>query len=413
MKIEWNKKYTTVAVYTLIVLAAGVVIYQILNNFTYVRGALGVFGKIMLPFVYGFAIAYILNPVLKWFEGKAFPWLGRGKLSRRACRYLGVACTIVVGLLVIGFFVGIVIPQLAVSIANVLSNITEYAAIIQDVVVSFTSRFKNSEVFLPIVQSLIDYVEDIVRAFMDMLSKSLGGIINTTISTTIQITSTIINFFVGFIIAIYIWISKETFFAQLRKLMHAFLSENAIERLTALSDTANRVFSRFIIGKIIDSLIIGVICYLGMRILRIPFALLISVIVCVTNVIPYFGPFIGAIPSILLLLFTNPIKGLWFTVFIILLQQVDGNIIGPKILGESTGLSAFWVIFAVTIFGGLFGFVGMIIGVPLFAVIYAIVKEGSEARLRRKNLATETAAYATSENPLLPTNASKGKRGEK
>lgn len=410
MKIEWNKKYTTIAVYTLIVLVIGVLLYQVLNNLSYFREILQVFLNLLVPFVYGFSFAYIFNPILNWFEKKVFPWISRRKMSRKACRYAGVCCTLIVSLLIIGFLIGLIIPQLALSVANIISQITVYAANVRDIIVSFISNFKNSDTFLPLIENMMSYIEELIRAFMGMLSDSFGGIINTTISTTISITSTIVNVFIGFVIAVYVWISKETFFAQLKKLLYAFLPNGAVERMLGLVNTANHVFSGFIIGKIIDSLIIGVICYIGMIILDMPFALLISVIVCVTNVIPYFGPFIGAIPSILLLLFVDPVKSLWFTVFIIVLQQVDGNIIGPKILGESTGLSAFWVIFAVTVFGGLMGFVGMIIGVPLFAVIYAIIKEASENRLRKKEMATETYAYASANNPLLPVDVKKMRR---
>lgn len=410
MKIEWNKRYTTIAAYTLIVLVIGVLLYQVLNNFSYFKNILQVVFKLLLPFVYGFSFAYIFNPILNWFEKKLFPWISRKKMSRKACRYVGVLCTVIVSLLLIGFLIGMIIPQLAVSVANIISQITVYAANVRDIIVGFISKFQNSDTFLPIVENMMSYIEELVRGFMGMLSDSFGGIINATISTTITITSTIVNVFIGFVIAVYVWISKETFFAQLKKMLYAFLPNSAVERLLGLANTANFVFSGFIIGKIIDSLIIGVICYIGMTILRMPFALLISVLVCVTNVIPYFGPFIGAIPSILLLLFVDPVKSLWFTVFIIVLQQIDGNIIGPKILGESTGLSAFWVIFAVTVFGGLMGFVGMIIGVPLFAVIYAIIKEASENRLRKKEMATETYAYASESNPLLPVDIKKMNR---
>lgn len=405
MKIEWNKKYTTIAVYTLLVIIAGVLVFQILNNFSYFKNAIALIWKLLLPFVYGFSFAYIFNPVLSMFEKRFFPWLSRGRMGRKANRYLSVTCTMIVALLVISLFVGLIVPQLVISIGNVITQITDYAAEIPD----YLTKFTNSDAIVPVIKDIMGYMQDYMRQVMEMLSASFSGIINTTISTTISITSTIINIFVGFIIAIYVWIAKETFFAQIKKLMYAFLPSGFVVRLSGLAKTANQVFSGFIIGKIIDSLIIGVLCYIGMLILNIPFALLISVIVGVTNIIPYFGPFIGAIPSTLLLLLVDPVKGLWFAIFILVLQQVDGNIIGPKILGESTGLSAFWVIFAVTLFGGLFGFVGMLIGVPLFAVIYAIIKEASEKRLADKQMSVETHAYASEDNPLLP----KERRGKK
>ena len=244
-------------------------------------------------------------------------------------------------------------------------------------------------------------MQEWIQKLMGMLSQSLTGIINATINTTISITSTVVNVFVGIVISIYLWVSKETFFAQIKKFLYAFCPDRFVERMVRLVHSSNKIFSGFVIGKILDSLIIGILCYIGMRLIGIPYALLISVLVGVTNVIPYFGPFIGAIPSILLLLLIDPLEALWFAIFVTVLQQVDGNIIGPKILGDSTGLSAFWVIFAVTFFGGLFGFAGMLIGVPLFAVLYALVKEASENRLVKKDKPLATSSYASEENPLI------------
>ena len=240
-------------------------------------------------------------------------------------------------------------------------------------------------------------LENLFSQFFDILSKSLYGIINATIN----ITTAVINVFVGVMIAIYLWSSKEVFFAQSKKISYSFLSKTFVDKCIDLLHEADAVFGGFISGKIIDSAIIGVICYVGMLALNIPYPLLIGVIVGVTNVIPYFGPFIGAIPSILLLLFINPVKALVFAIFILILQQIDGNIIGPKILGDSTGLSAFWVIFAVTVFGGLFGFLGMLLGVPLFAILYTIIRRAVNARLTQKGLSTDTEAYASENNKII------------
>ena len=168
-----------------------------------------------------------------------------------------------------------------------------------------------------------------------------------------------------------------------------------------LTHDSNAIFCGFISGKILDSAIIGVLCFIGCSVLQMPYTVLVSFIVGVTNVIPYFGPFIGAIPSIFIIMIADPLKSLVFAVFVLILQQLDGNIIGPKILGDSTGLSAFWVIFAVTFFGGLFGFVGMLIGVPTFAVIYALVRNFAEFKLGKKGLKTQTPDFASQENPIF------------
>ena len=190
-----------------------------------------------------------------------------------------------------------------------------------------------------------------------------------------RFTSGLLDVVVGIIIAIYLLLSKEIFYAQVKKLLFAFFPRRVAQATLNLTHDSNTIFCGFISGKILDSAIIGLLCYIGCLIFKFPSALLVSVIIGVTNVIPFFGPFIGAIPATLLILIQNPIKALWFVLFVLVLQQLDGNIIGPKILGNTTGLSSFWVLFAILLFGGLWGFVGMIVGVPLFAVIYDVIKK--------------------------------------
>jgi len=173
-----------------------------------------------------------------------------------------------------------------------------------------------------------------------------------------------------------------------------------VKKLISITHTSNRIFTGFISGKILDSLIIGVLCFIGMSIFNLPMAMLVSVIVGVTNVIPYFGPFIGAIPGALIVFLVDPIKAFWFMLFILALQQFDGNILGPYILGDSIGLPAFWVIFAILVFGSIFGVLGMFIGVPTFAVIYSIIKMWIESRLEKKGMPLSLHEYASEEHPL-------------
>ena len=201
------------------------------------------------------------------------------------------------------------------------------------------------------------------------------------------------NFIIGIVISIYVLLGKETFIAQAKKLVYAVFPADRGNVIVATVRKANDIFGGFIIGKILDSVIIGILCFIGLSILQMPYTLLVSVIVGVTNVIPFFGPYIGAIPSAILIMLANPIQGLYFIIFILVLQQVDGNIIGPKILGDSTGLNSFWVVFAILVGGGLFGVAGMIFGVPLFATIYYITRKLTAWVLRKKGLPEETAAY--------------------
>ena len=201
------------------------------------------------------------------------------------------------------------------------------------------------------------------------------------------------NLIIGFVISIYLLASKELFAAQAKKIIYAFLSLERANRFISNARFANKTFGGFFVGKILDSIIIGVLCFAVTSIIGTPFCVLISVIIGVTNIIPFFGPFLGAIPSILLILFVDPLQAVYFVISVIILQQVDGNIIGPKILGSSTGLSSFWVIFSITLFGGIWGIFGMIVGVPIFAILFAFMKSLVESRLVSRNLSPETKNY--------------------
>lgn len=226
-----------------------------------------------------------------------------------------------------------------------------------------------------------DVVDSLVISFEDALN-SLYAVLRATLPVlmdfTVKFSAGVLNWVLGLIISVYMFMGKERFFAQAKKLLYALFEKDTVDEILRQTRDSHAIFSGFITGKILDSLIIGLICFACLSVFRMPYAMLISVIVGVTNVIPYFGPFIGAIPSVFIMLTVSPIKALFLALFILVLQQFDGNILGPKILGQSTGLSAFWVVFSIMLFGGLFGFVGMFIGVPTFAVIYSNIRAFAE-----------------------------------
>ncbi len=232
---------------------------------------------------------------------------------------------------------------------------------------------------------LLEFANSIIPKLGDLSIKVKDGAIDFVIALK--------DFIIGFIVAIYLLISKETFIAQTRKVMYAIFPKNVGKSILRVSARINSTLSGFLSGKLVDSFIIGTICFIVMRIFSWDFAVLISVIIGVTNIIPFFGPFFGAIPSALLLLMAAPKQVIPFVIFIIILQQVDGNIIGPKILGDSTGLSPFWVMFAIFVGGGLFGFAGMLLGVPIFAVVYELFREFVEYLLKKKKLSHRTSDY--------------------
>ena len=403
MKLDFNRKYTTIAVYAFLVIAAGLLFQNIVNDFPPLTRYFNKIGDLLLPFVVGGALAYILNPILNWIEMKLFPVIFRDKVSRKARRALSVLLSYLFMLLVIGVFALIVVPQIYESIMSLIERSSTYVKNVEDFLNYLIATYGSNELVKQVLQKIYDSAETIFRQGYQLI----GDVVPMIANIAIGLTNSLFDTIMGLIISVYSLLMKETFAAQIKKLLSAFCSRNFVETFLSIAHDSNQIFCGFISGKIVDSFIIGVICFVGTTLMNTPYAMLVSVIVGVTNIIPYFGPFIGAIPSILLILLVNPLQALYFSIFILALQQLDGNVIGPKILGDSTGLSAFWVVFSVTFFGGMFGFVGMLIGVPTFAVIYNLISRFAAYCLHKKGMPTNTEAYASPERPLVDKPKSK------
>ena len=364
----------------------------------------GTFFGLMTPFIYGAALAYVLNPVLNWLEKKVFPKVFGDRVSKRSRRGLGVLLTFLFGCAVVALFLAVLIPQIVESIDNLAQSIYAFLPQAQNFLNDLIAQYGTNEMLVDVLSMLGVDISDPSMALQRLATRSytfLTQVLPNLFGGVMRFTSGLLDVVVGIIIAIYLLLSKEIFYAQVKKLLFAFFPRRVAQATLNLTHDSNAIFCGFISGKILDSAIIGVLCFIGCSVLQMPYTVLVSFIVGVTNVIPYFGPFIGAIPSIFIIMIADPLKSLVFAVFVLILQQLDGNIIGPKILGDSTGLSAFWVIFAVTFFGGLFGFVGMLIGVPTFAVIYALVRNFAEFKLGKKGLKTQTPDFASQENPIF------------
>ena len=406
MKFKPNAKMTTIAIYAFLVIAAsiafGIGIGEIGNLFV-------LFGRVvgyLSPVIYGFCLAFLLTPMLNFYEKKLLPKLGANKLKPVARRNIGILLTYLTTLTILALFLAVVLPQIIRSCMNIADNIPLYFKVLQNSYYNFNNSLADVDLlkepeFAAALTSLSDSMMLTMQSQIEGIGTWLAEFGTTALSFVGNLASKIINFIVGIIISIYLMADREKLFAQLRKICSAIFPKNIYALLYDIALDCNRVFSGFVVGKIIDSIIIGIICFIGMAILGMPYPVLISVIVGVTNVIPYFGPFIGAIPSFFIILISDPITALWFLLFILLLQQFDGNILGPKILGDVTGLSALWVIVSIMLFSGLFGVLGMFIGVPLFAVIYSIVKRIINFLLRKKELPTNTRNYDTNDNPLI------------
>lgn len=404
MKFQINKKYLSIAVYAFLVIAASICFFYLINEHTTVGRVLGGVVNLLIPFIYGAALAYILNPVLNWLEQKVFPKLFGNSMTPRGRRRLGVLITLLFAVAVVAIFLAILIPQIVESIDSLATSIYEFLPKAQLILGDLVEEYGSNEVLVMVMSAFGIDISDPSIALQRLAARSytfLTQVLPNLFGGVLRFTSGLLNVIVGIIIAVYLLLSKEVFYAQVKKLMFAFFPRRFTQALLNLTHDSNAIFCGFISGKILDSAIIGVLCFIGCTVLGMPYTVLVSFIVGVTNVIPYFGPFIGAIPSIFIIMIADPIKSLIFAVFVLILQQLDGNIIGPKILGDSTGLSAFWVIFAVTFFGGLFGFVGMLIGVPTFAVIYSLIRNLAEYLLGKKGMKTQTPDFASKEHPIF------------
>lgn len=390
MKIFNDKKYNTIAAYAIATFAVCLLLVIIIFRFSALAGIVKNFLHILNPIIWGVAIAYLLNPIMMFFERLFVKAFDKKKPHKKLNRYLSIAVTSILTLLVIISIAAVLIPQIIGNISNIASNMPAYFENMQK---WFDDLLENNPMIMDFVNSEFKdfqtYITDAVNKFQPQLQSFVSnltlGILNFAVGVK--------DFLLGFIVMIYLLASKEIFIAQAKKIMYALLPEKACSHVMYVARKSNTTFIGFISGKLLDSFIIGVLCFIAMTLMGMPLTVLISVIVGITNMIPFFGPFIGAIPSALLILLVSPDKLVAFVVFIIILQQFDGNILGPKILGDSTGLPSFWVLFAIFIGGGLFGFAGMLLCVPVFAVIYTLAKQLIENRLKAKNLPVGTKEY--------------------
>ena len=328
---------------------------------------------ILMPFIYGAVIAYLLKPVCNCVEDFLRRLLPE-KMGT-AANMLAVTISLLFGILVVYALIMMIVPQLITSVTtlyytarNNLNDFVDWASH-QEII---ASNQKLLDFIETSYDNLQDTLDNIVRT---KLVPSMQSLLSGAALGVMSFVTFLKNIIIGVIVSVYLLASRKKFGQQGKLILYSLVKPRWADLIMEEVRYADRMFGGFINGKILDSAIIGVLCYIACLIFKFPSALLVSVIIGVTNVIPFFGPFIGAIPATLLILIQNPIKALWFVLFVLVLQQVDGNIIGPKILGNTTGLSSFWVLFAILLFGGLWGFVGMIIGVPLFAVIYDVIKK--------------------------------------
>lgn len=393
MKINIEKKYIQIGMITFMVIIGSILFYYFLFHFEKVTGLFKALLRILMPFVDGLVMAYLFSPIINYFETKIIKVSRFKEKGQKRIRGLLCISVIIAFLLLLYGFIYSIIPELSTNIKNIQENYTTYEKNVTEFFEKTVEKYPElNDLYKQNISEITKKVDEFVTE--TLLPRVSDGVVSLT-SGIIGAVKAVINFFIGLIIAFYAMYNKEKFSGQWKKLTYAIMKRSTANGFIHNMRFTSKTFQNFIVGKLCDSIIIGLICFIVMQIIGLPYTLLISVIIGITNMIPLFGPFIGAIPSTILLFMVSPKQALYFIIMIIVLQQFDGNILGPKILGSSTGLSGFWVIFAITIFGGWLGVVGWLVGVPLFAVIYSGIKSYVNARLKEKNLSTKTEKYIT------------------
>ena len=399
MNFKRNEKYASIAFYIFITVCACAAVIFCMINFRTVLSVLKKATEILSPFTYGFIIAYLCNPIMVFYEKNVFLFKKNSKKARTAQRALSLTLAIITVLAMIAIMLYAVLPQIISSYNDLGKQVNTYIENIQQFADSFVVQHSSALLgtqYSNFSELLAAF--DISFSFKDILNYAYS-MLETGIEYVIAYGGKLVcgvkNALIGAIVAVYLLISKEKLCAQTKKILNAFLSRRSYLNCIRLARYTHKTFGGFIIGKILDSIIIGIITFFALWIFNIPYYPLIAVIVGVTNVIPFFGPFIGAIPSAFIIFIASPVKAFWFIIIILVIQQLDGNVIGPRILGDSIGISALWVIIAITVAGGFFGFAGMLLGVPTTAIIYVLFKQHVEKRLKHKNAPVHTEFYKT------------------
>lgn len=386
MKNNQSKKYIQIGLTIFTALAASILLYFILDRLPSIGKIISFVLEAVKPLIYGAVIAYVLYPVCIFFErlfGKIFKKAKNRKIANKITRGLSIFLSLIFGIGIIVIVLYMVIPQLYESISKIVASAPAY---IEKIYVFVDNWFSdNDELRKSVLDAIDKYTSDITSLLTDW-SGQIGNVVKSIGDGVLSVFIVTKNIFIGVIVAIYLLADRHQFKEAVKRFINLIFKSKVATAVKNEIKFANDIVLNFISGRILDSAIVGILCYILMVILQLPFPLLIAVLIGVTNIIPFFGPFIGAIPAGFLILIEDPIKCIVFVVMIIILQQVDGNIIGPKIVGGSIGLSSFWVLFAILLFSGIFGLTGMIIGVPLFAIIYDIIKKSVEYFEEKKKL---------------------------
>jgi hypothetical protein len=374
-----------------------IIFNQIVGNYESFSEGVGTIKTIISPFIYGFVMAYLLSPIYNATVRGLYKLLGKYfKNKQRLFSFCKLVASVVAVVCLIGAVAGLIaliVPQVIESLTGILKSLpqrlTQLSALFNDI----TSKMDNKRLAMKMSEIYAQVQTNLIELAQTKLLPGMGTLVGQVSTQVILTLKTMMNVMIGVMACVYMLNSKERFQGQFKKVILATLPKEKAEAVFDFAKFTNRTFGGFINGKIIDSIIIGIICFILMKIFGFPYPILISAIIGITNVIPFFGPFIGAIPAAIIILLVSPMYSLYFLILIFILQQVDGNIIGPAILGNTTGIASFWVLFSIVIGGGLFGFIGMVLGVPVFAIIYYYFSRSINKRLEAKGLEFRTDSY--------------------
>ncbi len=399
-KVNLNiRPYLAIGLTAFLVIVGSLLFFFVIDRYHGFTAIVSKMIGILQPITIGLVIAYLMTPIVNFEERHLLP-LAQKKMkdpekAKKLVRVISVLGALIFFVLIIAVLLLMVIPELYKSINGMIGTLPKQVNDFMDWLNEYVSSDSDISSYLEVgLTKSTEFFENWAKT--DFLPQTKNIMVGVT-TGVINAVKVLFNVLVGIIISIYVLMSKEEFIGQSKKLMYAVLPGKSANAIIHTVHKSNEIFGGFISGKLLDSLIIGILCFICLYFMNMPYAVLVSVIVGVTNVIPFFGPYLGAIPSAILIMLASPIQGVYFIIFIVILQQFDGNILGPAILGESTGLSSFWVVFSILVGGGIFGILGMIIGVPAFAVIFYVFRRTVNHILRKKELPLSSEEYISVE----------------
>ena len=373
-----NNEYYKIFIAVFLAIVSSILIYFLISNINVVIKFISKIITILMPVIVGIIFAFFFNPIISKLE-ILFNRNNKINKKNKLGRILGIICTYVTFILLIVLFLRFLVPNLLNSITIMINNFPSYLDRFSKWLFDLCERYNITPTFIE------EYVSDINSIIRKIVVPNIDIIINNLAAGISGVIKWFINFIISIIISVYLIYDKEIYGKGLNNILKVYCSKKVYNKIIKIAKDLYKVFGGFMVAKLLDSLIIGIITFVFLVIFRFPYYLLIAFVIGITNIIPFFGPFIGAVPCTILLLMINPTKAFEFIILILLIQQFDGNILGPKLIGDKIGMKSFWVLFSIILFGGLFGVWGMIFAVPIFACIYEAIKDDVQSKLKKNN----------------------------